>query len=78
MDNKSRMTGDCQVRFRERLKLKCFCLLDFHPNSKRIHLRKTKRDSLVSIHTFLPISQNHGNLSLQTTMKSKLNLIFAK
>ena len=28
MDNKSRMMGDCQVRFCERLKLKCFCLLD--------------------------------------------------
>lgn len=28
MDNKSRMMGDCQVRFCERPKLKCFCLLD--------------------------------------------------
>lgn len=28
MDNKSRMMGDYQVRFCERLKLKCFCLLD--------------------------------------------------
>jgi hypothetical protein len=31
MDNKSRMMGDCQVRFCERLKLKCFCLLDSCP-----------------------------------------------
>ena len=30
MDNKSRMMGDCHVRFCERLKLKCFCLLDSH------------------------------------------------
>lgn len=30
MDNKSRMMGDCQVRFCERPKLKCFCLLDYN------------------------------------------------
>lgn len=28
-NDKSRMTGDCHVRFCERLRLRCLCLLDF-------------------------------------------------
>ena len=44
MDNKSRMMGDCQVRFCERLKLKCFCLLDSHRQALRARLvRETHR-----------------------------------
>ena len=43
MDNKSRMTGDCQVRFCERLALKCACLLDCGSNAiqKIIQIKQT-------------------------------------
>jgi hypothetical protein len=65
MDNKSRMMGDCQVRFRERLKLKCFCLLDSPLYHCKNYNWKDFREGLVVFETEKKkrLSQNDGLFS---------------